>query len=51
MIFKNCAPFTDCTTEINNTQGDDAQKIDLEIPIYILIEYSDVYSKILVSLW
>ena len=27
VIFKNFAPFTDCVTEINNTQADDAQKI------------------------
>ena len=25
-MFKNCAPFTDCITEINNTQIDDTQK-------------------------
>ena len=24
--FKNCAPFTDCLTVINNTQVDDAKK-------------------------
>ena len=28
VIFKNCAPFTDCITEINNIQVDNAQKID-----------------------
>ena len=26
LIFKNCAPFTDYITEINNTQVDDAQR-------------------------
>ena len=25
-MFKNCAPFTDCITEINNTQINDTQK-------------------------
>ena len=25
VIFENCAPFTDCITEINNTQIDNAQ--------------------------
>ena len=40
MIFKNCAPFTDCITEISNTQIDDAQKIDVVMPMYSLIEYS-----------
>ena len=24
VIFENCAPFTDCMTEINNMQVDDA---------------------------
>ena len=38
VTFKNCAPFTDCMTEINNTQVDDAQKIDVVMPMYNLIE-------------
>ena len=44
-MFKNCAPFTDCITEINNIQVDDAQKIDVIMPMYNLIGYSDAYSK------
>ena len=40
-IFINCAPFTDCKTEINNTQVDDGQKIDVVMPMYNLIGYSD----------
>ena len=36
-IFKNCAPLTDCITEINKTQVDDAQKIDIVMPMYNLI--------------
>ena len=31
MIFKNCAPFTSCITEINNTQVDNAEDIDMVI--------------------
>ena len=31
--------------EINNTQIDDAQDIDIVMPRYNLIEYSDAYSK------
>ena len=50
VIFKNCAPFTDCITEINNTL-DDAQKIDVVMPMYNLIEYSDSYSKTSQTLW
>ena len=45
VIFKNYAPFTDCITQINNTQLDDAQKIDILMPMYNLIKYSDAYSK------
>ena len=45
VMLKNCAPFTDCITEINNTQADDAQKIDIVGPMYNLIEYSDAYLK------
>ena len=36
IIFKNCAPFTDSITKINNTQIDEAQEIDLVIPTYNL---------------
>ena len=31
VIFKNCAPFTNSLTKINNTQVDDAQDIDIAI--------------------
>ena len=51
VIFKNCALFTDCITKINNTQVDDAQKIDIVIPMYNLIEYSDAYLKTSGSSW
>ena len=44
-IFKNCAPFIDCISEINNTQTDNAKYIDVVIPMYNLIEYSDNYLK------
>ena len=46
VTFKNCAPFTDCISEINNTQVDNAKYIDMVIPIYNLIEYSDNHLKI-----
>ena len=29
-IFKNCAPFSNCISEINNTQVDDTHDIDRE---------------------
>ena len=51
VIFKNCPPFTNCIGEINNTQVDDAQDIDIVTLMYNLIKYSHAYSKITESLW
>ena len=51
VIFKNCAPFTKCISRINNTDIDNAQDIDIVMPMYNLIEYSDNYSKTSESLW
>ena len=33
LLFKNCAPFIDCISEINNTQVDNAKEIDIVIPM------------------
>ena len=51
VIFKNCAPFTKCISRINDTDIDTAQDIDIVMPMYNLIEYSDNYSKTFGSLW
>ena len=51
VIFKNCGPFTNCISEINNTQIDNAKDIDIVMPMYNLIEYSDNYAKTTGSLW
>ena len=51
VIFKNCAPFTNSISEINNTQIDNAKDIDIVMPMYNLIEYSDNYAKTTGSLW
>ena len=45
VTLKNCAPFTKCISRINNTDIDNAQDIDIVMPMYNLIEYSDNYSK------
>ena len=45
VIFKNCAPFTDCMSETNNIQIDTAKDIDVVMPMYKLIRYNDNYSK------
>ena len=39
MAFKNCAPFTNSVSEINNTQVDNAKDINIVMPMYNLIEY------------
>ena len=49
--FKNCAPFTKCISRINDTDIDNAHDIDIVMPMYNLIEYSDNYSKPSGSLW
>ena len=51
VIFKNCAPFTNCISKINNTQIDNVEYIDIVMGMYNLIEYSDNYSKTSGSLW
>ena len=51
VALKNFAPFSTCTTEINNTFVDTANHIYIAMPIYNLIEYSDNYSDTSRSLW
>ena len=51
VIFKNYAPFTNCIRKINNTQIDNAEYIDIVMPMYNLIESSNNYSKTSGSLW
>ena len=41
VIFKNCAPFTNCISQINNTDLENAKYLDIVIPMYNLIEYSN----------
>ena len=51
VAFKNCAPFTNCISEIINTQVDNTKDIDIVMPMYNLIEYSDNYAETLGFLW
>ena len=51
VLFKICAPSTVCITKINNKQVDNAQKYHAVMPLYSLIDYSDVYLKRSGSLW
>ena len=43
LALKNCAPFTKCNLEINDEHVDTAENLDIVMPIYNLIEYSDNY--------
>ena len=45
VIFKNCALFIKCISEINNAEIDYAQDIDIVMSMYNLIEHSDNYSE------
>ena len=51
VIFKNYVQFTDRKSEINNVEIDNGKDIDIVMPMYNLIEYSDNYSKTSGSLW
>ena len=51
VAFKNCARFTNCISEMNNTQINNAKDIDAVMPIHNLIENSNNYSKTSGSLW
>ena len=43
VTFKNCAPFTKFVTHINDEHVDNADNLDIVVPMYNLIEYSDNY--------
>ena len=51
VAFKNCTPFTNCISEINNSQIDNAKGFDIVMSMYNLIKYSDNYAKTSGSLW
>ena len=51
VIFKNCVPFKDCRTKINDTFVDYADFINITMLMYNFIEYSDNYSDTSGSLW
>ena len=43
LALKNCAPFEKCNLEINDEHVDTAENLDIVMPMYNLIEYSDNY--------
>ena len=44
VALKNCAPFTRCITHINDEHVETAENLDIIMPMYNLIEYSDNYA-------
>ena len=51
IIFKDCAPFINCKSELNKTEIDNAKDIDIVIPMYNAIEINyletlEVYGNI-----
>ena len=43
LAFKNNAPFTSCNSKINNTLIDNAEDLDIVMPMYDFLEYSKNY--------
>ena len=50
-ILKNNAPFLSCITRINGELIEDANDLDIVIPMYNLLEYSKNYRKTIGSLY
>ena len=51
LAFKNIAPFISCISKINNTLIDNAEDLDIVMPMCHLNEYSRNYSNTNWSLW
>ena len=51
VAFKNNAPFINYISEINGVQIDNAEDLDVAMPMYNMFEYSENYRKTTRSLW
>ena len=51
LAFKNNVPFITCISKINGVQIDNAEDLDVVMPMYNLLEYSKNYKKTTGSLW
>ena len=51
LAFKNNAPFINCISKINVVKIDNAEDLDVVMPMYNLLEYSKNYKKTTGSLW
>ena len=51
LVLKNCAPFTKYNLEINDEHVDTAENLDIVMPMYNLMEYSDNYPDLSATLY
>ena len=51
VVFKDNAPFINCISKINGVKIDNAEDLDVVMPMYNLLEYSKNYRKTTGSLW
>ena len=51
LAFKNNAPFTNWISKINNVLIDNAEDLDIAMPMYNFLEYSKNYRKTTGSFW
>ena len=51
LVFKNNSPFINCISKINGVKIDNAEDLDVVMPMYNLLEYSKNYKKATGSLW
>ena len=51
LAFKNNTPFTNCISKINNLLIDNAEDLDVVMPIYNLLKYSKSYRKTTGGFW
>ena len=45
VIFKNWALFTSCMSNIQNAEVDNAEDLDIVMPMYNLLKYGDICKK------
>ena len=51
LVFKNNVPFINCISRINGIKIDNAEDLDVAMPMYNLLEQSKNYKKTTGSLW
>ena len=44
-VFQDNAPFVNCISKINGVQIDNAEDLDVVMPMYKLLEYNKIYKK------